>query len=173
MSTDPSLSSSEEKIALEHQAAKLFMRAYEKLSGQKIRHIWHNKPSKPDVSCKLENEQLDLEIAHLYGSELEAMSILQRDLSEQTRLELFKQRSQRNTDQRLCLALEKILANKAGKHYDSERVWLVIRNAHPAWTAPIIAEKAPRLTMPEKHPFEQIWIIGDFEGSTGIIRLFP
>lgn len=164
--------STEEKIALEHQAAKIFMRSYEKQSKKEIRHIWHNQPRKPDVSCKLEGTQLDLEIAHLYGSELEAMAILKRKISKRTRAEL-KEQALENTDQRLFSALQRILYNKATKRYDSERVWLVIRNAHPDWTAPIIADKANHLEIPDGHPFEQIWIIGDLEGKTGIVRLFP
>lgn len=73
-------SSIDEKIALEHQAAKLFMRLYQHKFGVKMQHIWHNEPAKPDVSCYLEQQRLDLEIAHLYGSEAEAMKILGREL---------------------------------------------------------------------------------------------
>ena len=80
-------SSEQEKIALEHQAARLFMRWYERNTGIRIRHIWHNEPQKPDVSCYLDGARLDLEIAHLYGSEEEAMQILGRNLSDKTRLE--------------------------------------------------------------------------------------
>ena len=77
-----------EKIMLEHQAAKVFMRLYEQQFKQPMRHIWHNQPAKPDVSCYFAGERLDLEIAHLYGSEVEAMHILGRTLTEQTRFAL-------------------------------------------------------------------------------------
>ena len=164
--------SSEEKLALEHQAAKIFMRCYEKQAGQEIRHIWHNQPRKPDVSCKLEGEQLDLEIAHLYGSELEAMTILNRKISERTLLEIQHQALE-DIDQRLLCALQQILSNKATKYYESERVWLVIRNAHPDWSAAIISDQSNQLVIPDGHPFEQIWIIGDMEGKSGIVRLYP
>ena len=53
-------SSSAEKLHLEHEAAKLFMRHYEKETGHEIRHIWHNEPSRPDISCILEGSRLDL-----------------------------------------------------------------------------------------------------------------
>ena len=74
-----------EKIRLEHEAARLFMRLYQRRYGVSMRHIWHNEPAKPDVSCYLEQQRLDLEIAHLYGSEAEAMQLLGRDLSPLTR----------------------------------------------------------------------------------------
>jgi len=64
-------SSIQEKIYLEHEAARLFMRFYEKQTGIPMRHIWHNLPRKPDVSCYLNDSKLDLEIAHIYGSEAE------------------------------------------------------------------------------------------------------
>ncbi|WP_340677942.1 hypothetical protein [Paraglaciecola sp.] len=124
--------SEQEKIALEHQAAKLFMHWYEHDTGKHIRHLWHNRPNKPDVSCRLEGQRLDLEIAHLYGSEQEAMALLGRALNELTRLELRELVSTSESDKRLLFALNRILANKSLKHYKSARVWLVIRNAHPA-----------------------------------------
>jgi len=166
-------SSSAEKRHLEHEAAKLFMRHYEKNTGHEIRHIWHNEPSRPDVSCILEGARLDLEIAHLYGSEQEAMKILDRCLSEKTRAELQEQACCSDVHQRLLNALNRILMNKAQKHYDSKRVWLVIRNAHPAWTADSITELQHQINVPFDHPFEQIWMVADFEGNSGIVQLHP
>jgi hypothetical protein len=166
-------SSSNEKLRLEHEAAKLFMRQYEKDTGHEIRHIWHNEPNRPDVSCVLEGSRLDLEIAHLYGSEQEAMKILDRCLSEKTRAELREQACCSDVHQRLLNALNRILMNKAQKHYDSKRVWLIIRNAHPAWTAETIMMLQHQINVPVDHPFEQIWMVADFKGSSGIIQLAP
>lgn len=162
--------STEEKIELEHQAAKLFMRHYEQLTGQHIRHIWHNEPHKPDVSCRLNGDRLDLEIAHLYGSEEEAMLILGRQLTDPTREALLEQQ-QVSSDARLLNALNRILRQKAQKRYDSGRVWLVIRNAHPAWSQQQILALQHHIDVPEEHPFEQIWIVADWQGLSGIIKL--
>ena len=60
----PTQPSDDEKIRLEHEAAKLFMRWYETNTGKEIRHLWHKQPSRPDVSCTLEGDALDLEITH-------------------------------------------------------------------------------------------------------------
>ncbi|AKH21164.1 hypothetical protein [Sedimenticola thiotaurini] len=165
--------SQQEKIRLEHQAAKLFMRWYEHDTGKPIRHIWHNRPIKPDVSCQFEGERLDLEIAHLYGTEQEAMKILGRNLSRKTRQELRKMEQDTDPHHRLLNALNRILANKATKRYKTRRVWLVIRNAHPAWNSNVIAAMQHRIQVPRKHPFEQIWIVGDFNGKSGIVQLYP
>ncbi|KXI26898.1 hypothetical protein AX660_03800 [Paraglaciecola hydrolytica] len=165
--------SEQEKIALEHQAAKLFMRWYEHDTNKPIRHLWHNQPSKPDVSCRFEGQRLDLEIAHLYGSEQEAMAILGRDLSEQTRAELRELVLSSEPDQRLLRALNRILLNKSLKQYKTKRVWLIIRNAHPAWDKTQIAALQGCIDVPQNHPFEQIWIVGDWQGKTGIVQLYP
>lgn len=165
--------SEQEKIALEHQAAKLFMRWYELDTGKHIRHLWHNRPNKPDVSCRLEGERLDLEIAHLYGTEQEAMAILGRELSEITRFELRNLVEKSETNQRLLVALNRILYNKSLKQYKTKRVWLVIRNAHPAWDKSQIAALQACIDIPINHPFEQIWIVGDWQGQSGIVQLYP
>jgi len=165
--------SESEKLALEHEAARLFMRAYERLTGVKIRHIWHNTPRRPDVSCLLDGERLDLEVAHLYGSEQEAMHLLGRELGEKTRLELEALDQVEDAHYRLIEALNRILANKALKSYQSRQVWLVIRNVHPAWTAEEIAASLHQIKIPAQHPFEQIWIVGDMQGKSGVVQLYP
>lgn len=162
-----------EKIRLEHQAAKIFMHWYEHDTGKHIRHIWHNKPIKPDVSCMFEGERLDIEVAHLYGSEQEAMQILGRNLSDLTRSALAELAQFDDPHERLLSALNRILTNKAGKHYNTKRVWLVIRNAHPAWNRDEIQSLQHCIDVPAHHPFEQIWMVGDISGDSGIIQLYP
>ena len=163
--------SEQEKLKLEHEAAKFFMRAYEKQTGSVIRHLWHNPPDKPDTSCLLGGERLDLEIAHLYGSEAEARAFLGRDTNEYT-LETLKELDENSTSHdRLLEALNRILENKAKKTYRSKRVWLVIRNMHPQWNAPLIEAAKGSIFVPNKHGFERIWIIGDIHGKSGVVQL--
>lgn len=162
----------QEKIKLEHEAARLFMRRWERHQGVPIRHIWHNRPDKPDVSCFLDGERLDLEIAHLYGTEAEAMAILGRNLSVTTQLELAEL-ARSDADTRLLQALNRILAIKAVKTYNSRRVWLVIRNANPHWSRPDIEALEHRIEVPGGHPFEQIWLVADMRADSGIVRLYP
>lgn len=165
-------SSQLEKIRLEHEAARVFMRQYERSFQIPMRHIWHNEPRKPDVSCYLNKARLDLEIAHLYGSEEEAMLVLGRELSDETR-QALQTLLQTEPDHRLLMALNTILRSKAQKVYHSERVWLVIRNANPLWTRGELLENLDRVTVPPAHPFEQIWLLGDMEGTSGIAQLYP
>lgn len=164
-------SSEEEKLKLEHDAAKLFMRQYEKSTGHHIRHIWHNQPKRPDVSCMLDGKRLDLEIAHLYGSSQEAVDILKQGITTNTKHELELQETIADTNERLIGALNAILKNKASKIYDSERVWLVIRNAHPTWNCQSALVAMDKIKIPSGYQFEQIWLVGDFKGESGIVRM--
>lgn len=161
-----------EKIQLEHEAARLFMRLYQRRFGVSMRHIWHNEPAKPDVSCYLEQRRLDLEIAHLYGSEAEAMQLLGRTISPQTKEALALLQSV-PVQTRMLAALERLIMQKAHKKYDSERVWLVIRNTHPVWHAEHIQQFSHQMRLPDGQPFEQIWVVADYRGEHGIAAIFP
>jgi len=161
-----------EKIQLEHEAARLFMRLYQRQFHQQMQHIWHNQPAKPDVSCYFDGVRLDLEIAHLYGSEAEAMQVLGRALSLETQTAL-QQLAVVSPAERLLTSLNRLLVQKSKKHYDSDRVWLIIRNANGHWTADDFRRCQHALERPLRHPFQQIWIIGDFRGESGLFRLEP
>ena len=164
--------SQSEKIKLEHEAAKLFMRLYEAQYGIKMRHIWHNEPRKPDVTCYFDHQKLDLEIAHLYGSEAEAMHFLGRELKEETRQALIHL-IQTPPDHRLLEALNLLLKNKGDKSYHSDQTWLVIRNANPLWKRADFERNMHLIELPDAHPFEQIWLLGDMQAHSGILQLYP
>lgn len=163
--------SEQEKCILENEAAQIFIQQYNLQHRSKIEYLHHNAPSKPDVSCRLNGRNLDFEIAHLYGTEQEAMEVLGRELSEHTRHELQELEAQQNVDERLIQALNRIINNKALKSYDSNNAWLIIRNAHPIWR--MSKNMKDDISKPATHPFEQIWLINSFDGQQGIERLFP
>lgn len=171
--------SDSEKRKLEREAAKLFMRNYEKQFGIPARHIWHNEPAKPDISCYLNDEPLDLEIAHLYASEHEARLASGNSLSPLSpdrykgdeHLWLYlSELASFDSDEKLQTALTRILTNKAHKSYQSERVWLVIRNASPLWQQEDFVALLP-IVLPSHH-FEQIWLLSDLLGHEPLIQLF-
>lgn len=162
----------QEKIHLEHEAAKLFMRLYEKQFAVPMRHIWHNLPRKPDVSCYLNGTQLDLQIAHIYGSEPEAKLILGR-AAEDRILAALHQLSELPINNRLIASLNAVLTTKSQKKYHSQKVWLVLRNMNSLWQQKNFEKHRHQIVLPDKHPFEQIWLICDAKGDSGVIRLFP
>lgn len=173
------------KRKIERDAARYFLRWFESLYQIPMRNIWHNEPSKPDISCHLDGEPLDLEIAHLYASASEA-KILTQEIILQTQdteaavnasdkeLELLNYLAdlvEMDSKLRLETALTRLLTNKAKKTYDSPRVWLVIRNASPLWKSKEFELCIEGFNMP-KNPFEQIWLLPEFDGSEPPIRIF-
>lgn len=166
------MSSEQEKLRLEHDAAKLFMHRYEKQFGIPMRHIWHNAPSKPDVSCYFQDQKLDLEIAHLYGSEVEAKYLLGRHLTVKTQ-RILQHLQKTPPVHRLIEALNQVLKQKSRKNYDSSHVWLVIRNLNPHWQTSAFAKHAHLIQAPQHHPFEQIWLLSQQDSSDdcNILRL--
>ncbi|WP_100641918.1 hypothetical protein [Alteromonas facilis] len=166
-----SRASESEKLALELEAASVFLDWYATSYDVQCRLIKPNQPAKPDVTCQIGNDKVDIEIAHLYGSEKEAMKILGRTLTDSTRYELQQLMLEGDTQQRLCAALKRILKQKAEKHYHSEKVWLVVRNVHPDWRPVELLSQQAFIDIPEDHPFECIWLIGDRSATSGVIRL--
>jgi hypothetical protein len=162
----------DEKLAWEKQATLVFIQWYEKAFGTSFTYIAHNQPAKPDVSCLLNGQALDIEIAHLYGTEQEAMSILGKTLNNHTRNELRNLRNTTSTQERLTKALNRILENKSHKTYDSDRTWLVIRNVHPGWQTQQLRRIQDIIVVPNNHPFEQIWLVGDIDAASGAICLY-
>lgn len=153
--------SEQEKLELEHSAAKLFLKCYEKAHGIPMRHIWHNEPRKPDISCYQGERRLDIEVAHLYASETEAMAVLGRPLSLNMQQELAAM-AIAPSEQRLKVALGRLLTQKAKKRYQSQRTWLLIRNASHLWQYSDFVSVLKNIEVPDGHPFEQVWLLTDF-----------
>lgn len=181
------------KRQLERDAAKHFLRLYEQEYKTPMRNIWHNEPSRPDISCHLDGKPLDLEIAHLYatageakiltreiieqfqnkskGQTLDSSSTVQTSAKEQELLDYLFELIDMDSQQRLVTALSRILSSKGQKTYDSPRVWLVIRNASPLWKAKDF-KQCIECFNPPNNPFEQIWLLPEFDGSEPPIRLY-
>ncbi|MDM7861008.1 hypothetical protein QTP81_10400 [Alteromonas sp. ASW11-36] len=164
-------SSEDEKQRLELEAASIFLQWYQSHTQRPCKLLHANLPAKPDVSCKIGTAHIDLEIAHLYGSETEAMQILGRELPQQTRNELAELNAQENTQRRLHVALARILKQKANKHYHSREVWLIIRNMHPQWRPHEAVLELRNCIQPLAHPFKHIWLVSDQYGANGVLQL--
>lgn len=170
--TDNEPLADDNKSAWEKQATLVFIEWYASTYKKSFTYITHNQPAKPDVSCQLDGKPLDIEIAHLYGTEQEAMSILGKSLNQHTKNELTKLRENTTTEERLANALNRILENKSHKSYSSDRTWLVIRNVHPGWQAAQFTSMQESVLIPDHHPFQQIWLVGDIKAASGAICLF-
>ena len=165
--------SEQEKVNLEKRATDAFIRAFKMQYHKDLVFKHHNAPAKPDVSCSLSGQTIDFEIAHLYGSEEEAMRHLGRELSADVISELHAIDLSKGHDARLIAALNRILFKKSLKHYDSDRVWLVICNTHASWRILTDDPVKGEIRIPRQLVFEKVWLINDILGQDGIVQLFP
>lgn len=162
-----------EKEALEHYAIHNFVVAFNDATGKKqleFREL--RKPPEPDGICLFEGIEISIEVAHLYGTQIDAEVILGRGRR-------LPRTAKEMTNNRLCPlnlrllhALNKILANKALKSYTADRVWLLVRNGFPLWNNGDFMSYSDRIHVPKYHPFEQIWLLCNNAGRSGILRLF-
>lgn len=65
-----------QKEALEYHAIQYFITAYNLSHRRQLQFIGPGQPPEPDALCSLDEQPLGIEVAHLYGSLLDAERIL-------------------------------------------------------------------------------------------------
>jgi len=160
-----------EKENLEIAAAEIFCNCYQKDTGTSAEFLRLNSPPLPDTTCKIGNTKIDLEIAHLYGSDVDAQRLLGRKRRVPFTEETLKQQRLIPLNLRIPSELNYILKSKSKKTYESKIVWLVIRNGFPLWTKKDFENYMSEIILPKKHPFEKIWLICDSRGYSGILEI--
>jgi hypothetical protein len=73
--------------------------------------------------------------------------------------------------ERLPHDLARILCQNSEKTYPLPS-WLVIRNAHPLWTRKEFETHVVDWSPPTHVPFEQIWLVCETNGSSGLLQLY-
>lgn len=157
---------------LEIYAVIYFIATYRRLFEERPILVDMPKPPEPDFIIRLDAREVGIEIAHLYGSERDARLLLGRSRPEESTSEARVEHARVPLDVRVPVELNRILSQKATKAYP-RNTWLVIRNAYPLWEKADFEMYPEALTMPRGHPFEQIWLLCDPQGTSGMLRLFP
>jgi len=67
--------------------------------------------------------------------------------------------------------LNKILMEKSPQTYGSQLVWLMIRNGHPLVEQKYYQRYQTEITVPQTHPFQQIWLSCSRDGE--LLQLYP
>ena len=125
----------------------------------------------PDATCRIGNTEIDLEIAHLYGSDIDAQRLLGRNRRVPFTEETLKEQRLIPLNLRIPNELNSILKSKSKKTYETERVWLVIRNGYPLWNKEDFENYKSEIILPKEHPFEKIWLVCDSRGYSGLIEI--
>lgn len=154
-----------EKEALEYHAIQYFIAAYNPSHRRQLQFIGLGHPPEPDAMCALDEQPLGIEVAHLYGSSLDA----ERILGHQRRGPQTKEKEQANRliplRQRVLAQLNKTLRAKSRKRYSRSPVWLLVRNGFPLWTQQDFEQHLSDIIVPEHHPFEHIWLLDNYDGG--------
>ncbi|MGK8440455.1 hypothetical protein ACRS3X_24490 [Ectopseudomonas hydrolytica] len=160
-----------EKEDLEAAAAAIFCKCYQRETGSPAELLRHNPTPKPDSTCCIGNIQIDVEIAHLYGTSIDAQNLLTRPRRKPLSTQEKTNNNIKPLNARVLGELNQILKNKSDKKYNSNETWLVIRNAFPLWSKQDFEQNLSEIAYPQHHPFEKIWLICDRQGNTGLIEL--
>lgn len=161
-----------EKQRLEFWAIHKFIRAFTKLDNRELTFVRLQKPPKPDSLCLLNRKEIDIEVAHLYGSQRDARMVLGRSKPIEHTKESRIAHSLVPLNDKITSDLNRILKDKAQKKWGNE-TWLLIRNAFPIWEKEDFLMFKEEISVPVKHPYKEIWLLCDRDGSSGILRLFP
>ncbi len=157
---------------LEIYAAIYFIATYRRLFGGWPTLVGTPKPPEPDFIIRLDGCEVGVEVAHLYGSERDARLVLGRNRPEESTFQARVEHAMVPLNVRVPVELNRILSQKATKAYPRS-TWLVIRNAYPLWERADFEMYPEALVIPRQHPFEEIWLLCDRQGTSGMLRLFP
>lgn len=149
-----------------------FIATYRRLFGEWPTLVDMPKPPEPDFIIKLDTREVGVEVAHLYGSERDARLLLGHSRPEEATLQARVEHAKVPINIRVSVELNRILSQKATKAYPRS-TWLLIRNAYPLWEKADFEMYSETLTIPRKHPFEQIWLLCHQQSTSGMLRLFP
>lgn len=163
---------SSEKHGLETGALNQFSEAFAALCGEG-RFVFYElrDPPEPDGFCSIDEQPLYVEVGHFYGTQSDVKLLLGRTGKSATTPEEQLNSSLIPLDARLLMPLNRLLAEKATRKYQASRVWLLIRSAFPLWTIDDFKKYQASITIPQEHPFEQIWLLCDPRSSFGVLRL--
>ena len=162
-----------QKDNLEFYAVQHFVAQYNRTHRRRLYFLRACSPPMPDTLCKLNQQQIGIEVVHTYGTGVEAaLRLGNREIADFSN-NTHQQRRITALDIRALNSLAKVLAEKATRTYDFAPTWLLIRNGFAPWSLSDYRKRRAQIHVPDSHPFSQIWFLCDRNsvGSPGIMRL--
>lgn len=159
---------------LEYYSVAYFRRELIKHDGRKVKFIRFGVPPEPDCICEIDKESIGIEVTIVYGDEWNARKIYdcQREYEKTNKSEIEHIIS--NPLNYLIIGdLNNSLIKKSKKTYSFLNNFLIIRNGHPCYFKSNFIKHKDEIELPTEHPFKEIWLICDRNGSSGLIKLFP
>jgi len=157
---------------LEIYALVRFIAAYRRQAGRWITLVEMPPPPEPDFICRVDESRLvGVEVAHVCGSERDARMVLGRAQPEERTDAAHVQHALVPLSDRIPADIARILRQKCERLYPRP-CWLVIRNAYPLWASDDFIRYALPWNPIGAVPFEQVWLIADWAGSSGLLQLY-
>jgi hypothetical protein len=160
-----------EKELLEDAAISIFIEWYNNNSvGSKLHLIEKQAPPLPDYKCNNENNDVHIEVTHLYGTDIDARNILGRGNLDTSNAKLMNRLMP--VPGRVIVRLNYLLDEKVNKNYQcDEEKWLIIRNANPLFKSEDFQREIKQIKIPHKNQFSHIYLICGRDASFGVIQL--
>jgi len=166
-----------EDDALVFKALQHFVAMYNRSHRSQLHFVerlqpGQQQPPEPDALCLLDGKQLGVEVAHLYGTGQDAERItgaVQKRRNPLTEEERMDNRLKAFRERVLAELNTKVLGKKAKKRYRRSPVWLLVRNRFPLCNRQYFEQHMDEIIVPEDHPFEHIWLLGEHDG--GLLQL--
>ena len=161
-----------EKNELERWAVYEFAKLFSARAGRgTLRFVKLLEPPSPDALCELNDSDVYIEVAHVYGSETDAKKTLGRrgkgspDPTENQKDALI------HLGSRVIVPLNLLLSKKAGKCYDKSPVWLLVRSGFPLMDLEDFNRYKGDVNVPTNHKFDEIWLLCGKSANSGALRL--
>ena len=161
---------------LVRDALGYFVTEYNQTHGGHLRFVKRLQPGppppEPDALCLLNEKELGVEVAHLYGTGQDAERITgaeQKRKNPLTAEELMQVGIKPFQERVLAELNTKVLGKKAKKSYRRSPVWLLVRNCFPLWYRQDFEQHMDEIIVPESHPFQHIWLLSEHDG--GLLQL--
>ncbi|NPU86379.1 MAG: hypothetical protein HPY65_18020 [Syntrophaceae bacterium] len=162
-----------QKDKLEYHAVINFVKIYNCKHKRLLHFIRQCQPPFPDTICRLNNKEIGIEVAHSYGTGVEAAVRLGNRKMKDFPEKLHQMRRLTHLDVRALGSLNNILAGKSSKTYQFSPTWLIVRNAFMLWSLTDYRKHKKQIVIPNVNPFKQIWLLCDENSIApqGIMRL--
>jgi len=164
----------DEKQKLERGALEQFAILFNsKLDRGELKFVEHLDPPYPDLKCKLKNDDLFVEIAHSYGTSVDARKVLRHGKKGQVKEEeevpnvvAF------NLEDRIVGEINATIYEHSLKDYKVSPIWLLIRIGNFLYDLEEFESYKHRILIPVNNKFNEIWLLCGPRSDSGAVQLW-
>ncbi len=165
----------DEKIRLQLGAIKEFSALFSERVGRgRLMFIEHMSPPYPDLKCRLDDEQVYIEVAHAYGTDVDVRKVLRRGTTAEPGAEEdLKNTVALNMDNRIVEPINGAIKKHCYRDYAGFPRWLLVRVGNFLYDVSEFEHLVERLVVPSNNKFDEIWILCGPRKECGAIQIWP